>query len=118
MGEIVDYVNLESRDSGAINMNSVTSPTTRIYLVGPNQAITGMVSEYLRMTLSSLLTLPFGQIDTTVTRQLCAECLGPSGKDAWDETAITLLGDFVRSGSCFNESEAEFCPNNISAQSL
>jgi len=108
-GEITQDAYIDSGDGAAMDLNSVTSPCSRIVRGFENPSITGLVSEYLVLDMYDVLRpdLPRGTINTTVTRELCADCR----EGAWDEAAVMVLGNFTRTGSCFSES-AGSCPTD------
>lgn len=105
-GQVTESASVYSSYGGVIDLGSVTSPSSDISLTGPGAAaITGLVSENLYVNINALSTPeePLGTIYTTVTRELRADC----GAGAWNETAFTVLGNFTRTGSCFDEPDTD-----------
>jgi len=102
-GEVTESAYVESSDGGVVDLRSVTSPDTEINMQADNFAITGLVSEKLGMTVfGSKDPEEWGTVYTTVTSELKADCIFGG---AWNETAVTFLGTFTRTGSCFDDAD-------------
>merc|ERR1712039_448998 len=102
-GEVTESAYVDSSDGGVIDLRSVTSPDTSINMQADNFALTGLVSEKLDMSVfGSKQPEEWGTVYTTVTQELKASC---SFGGSWNETAVTLLGSFTRTGSCFDDAD-------------